>query len=275
MLGGNTSHRSRFGTYTVLLAQGQSAVQAFTNAFSVSTGAMLKQLQGYLERGKFASLDLAVNASLYSPRLLERRSLAPVETCFRLGDQLLRVGRLDAASRYFAEAEKLAPESPLPYEGQGLLAAESNKPQEALSLMERAIRNGSKSHLAYYIYGREKYRLLSKQPGNGGERPEAGVAEVRRAAEKALALMPGFAPAEHLLGVIVMAEGGRVIEAQRHLARAVELEPENDGYRLTLANAQVAGKDLEAARHTLSPLWLRSVDPEVRERAEEILKATE
>jgi Flp pilus assembly protein TadD len=61
--------------------------------------------------------------------------------------------------------------------------------------------------------------------------------------------------------------------AERHIARAIQLEPENQSYLLALAQAQLAGKDLAAARRTLEPLRLSYVNPEVRAHAEEMLKA--
>ena len=49
-----------------------------------------------------------------------------MEIYFRLGDELLRIDRLDAAGDFFDRAEKIAPAGPLPYEGLGLLAMERN-----------------------------------------------------------------------------------------------------------------------------------------------------
>ena len=54
-----------------------------------------------------------------------------METYFRLGDELLRIDRPDAAEKYFTQAQKLAPASPLPYEGLGLLAAQRGQHDEA------------------------------------------------------------------------------------------------------------------------------------------------
>ena len=50
------------------------------------------------------------------------RPLVPVEVCFRLGDQLLRINRLESAAAYFEQGQKLAPRSPFPLEGLGLLS---------------------------------------------------------------------------------------------------------------------------------------------------------
>jgi len=51
------------------------------------------------------------------------------------------------------------------------------------------------------------------------------------------------------------------------------MEPENQAYLLSLAQAQLAAHDPKAARHTLEPLCLPYVEPEVRAHAEEMIKA--
>src|SRR5258707_5928265 len=109
MLGENGSHKAGFGQLTVLLRMGQSPEQAFTNALRTSLPAFENQLRRYLERGNFQPLALAMNADLFAPRSLATRPLSTVETCCRLGDQLLRVGRVDSAEAYFVQAQKIAP----------------------------------------------------------------------------------------------------------------------------------------------------------------------
>ena len=273
MLGDNPAHRARFAQLTPLLRQGQPIEQAFTNAFRTSLAAMERDLRQYLDRGRFVPLVLMVQVSLKGPQALTTRGLTPVETRFRLGDQLLRLGRLEAAESYFAQAQKLAPASPLPYEGLGLLAAERGQHAEAVRYLDNALRRGSASFLAHYSYARERVRLLNG-PGDTYSRlgPEDG-AEVQRELEKALALMPDFGPAHYLLGVIELVQGESFGAAEQHLQRAIQLEPEHEGYLLTLAEVQLLKHESEAARRTLEPLRRPYVEAQVRRHAEEMLKA--
>src|ERR1035438_448367 len=60
-------------------------------------------------------------------------------------DELFRINRPDAAESYFKQAQKLAPASPLPYEGLGLLAAERGQHVEALRDLKDALQHGSTS----------------------------------------------------------------------------------------------------------------------------------
>jgi len=56
------------------------------------------------------------------------------------------------------------------------------------------------------------------------------------------------------------------------LQLAIQLEPENPSYLLTLAQAQLRDHDPNAARRTLEPLLLPNVDPKLRAQATEILQ---
>ena len=87
--------------------------------------------------------------------------------------------------------------------------------------------------------------------------------------------MPDFGPAHHLLGFFDMVQGENLPLAEKHLQRAIELEPENESYRLSLAQAQLRKKDPEAALKTLASLRLPYVDEQIRKHAEDLIKRIE
>ena len=93
---------------------------------------MEAELRRYLRQGRFTPIELVLPADISSPITLTTRPITPVENYFRLGDELLRINRPDTAEPYFKQAQKLAPASPLPYEGLGLLAAERGQHEAAL-----------------------------------------------------------------------------------------------------------------------------------------------
>ena len=272
MLGGNPAHKANFRQFTPLLRQGQSPEQAFTNAFRTSLPAMEAELKQYLKRGKFEPLEFALSANLNTARSFVTRPLTPMEVHYRLGDELMHIGRLETAESYFLQAKKLAPASPLPYAGLGQLAAREGKSKEAVHLLRQAMQLGSVNFLGHYIYAREKYLLTGNGPTLHTLDKEK-AAEIRGELQKALALMPDFGPAHHLLGFFDMVQGEDLAGAEKHVARAIELEPENQSYLLTLAQVQLARSDADRARRTLEPLRLPYVEPEVRAHAEEMLKA--
>jgi tetratricopeptide (TPR) repeat protein len=272
MLGRNGANKASFGQLTALLRQGETPAQAFTNALRTPLPAMENQLRRYIEGGKFDVQPLSMRADLYASRAFSTRGLAPVEVCVRLGDQLMRVGRPEAAETYFVRGEKMAPRSPLPFEGLGILAASRGQHAEAVRDLNEALHRGSVSFLAHYAYAREKYQLTA----NGSDRYSAigpePASEIRAELQKSLGLMPDFGPAHRLLGFFEMAQGENLPAAEQHLQRAIQLEPENLSYHLSLAQAQLRRNEIEAARRTLEPLRLPYVEAQLRAHAEEILR---
>jgi tetratricopeptide (TPR) repeat protein len=272
MLGDNPAHKAHFSQLTTLLRQGQTPAQAFTNAFRTTLPAMEAQLRRYLERGKFESLALAVNADLSAPRAMTRRSIAPVETCFYLGNELLRIDRLEPAQKYFEQAQKFAPTSPLPFEGLGLLAAERKKSDEAVRQLRESLQHGSKSFLAHYTFAKERFHLTADSKERYTTLDKELATEIRTELLKSIALMPDFGPAHQLLGFFEMVQGEDLAAAEQHLRKSVQLEPENQWYLLALAQAQMAQKNSDGARHTLEPLRLPYVEAKLRAHAEELIQ---
>ena len=272
MLGDNAVLKPRFGQLTALLRQGQLPEQAFTNALRITLPGMENLLRGYLERGRFEPLNLTVNADLSAPRSFFTRSISPVETCFRLGDLLMRVNRFDEAGHYFEQGQKIAPKSSLPYEGLGLLASARKNHEEAMRQLGAALEHGSTSFLAHYGYAREKLRLTAQSGENYVRIGGTEAAVIREELQKSLTLMPNFGPAHHLLGFFLLIQGEELAEAEKHLQRAIQLEPENQAYLFSLAQVQVRKNEPDAAQRTLEPLRLPYADAQLRAHAEEMMR---
>ncbi len=272
MAGDNAAYKARFGQFTQLLRQGQLPEPAFTNALQSTLPAVEAELRRYLRQGRFTPIDLALPANISSAVILTTRAITPVETYFRLGDELLRIDRLDAAGQYFARAQTLAPASPLPYEGLGLLAAERGRHDEALRCLKEAIQRGSTNFLAYYAFAREQYQLTADSENRFAPVKPAAAAEIRRELQKSLALMPDFGPAHELLGFFELVQGDHLAVAEQHLQRAIQLEPEKPAYLFSLAQAQLRSRNFDAARRTLAPLLLPNMDAKLRAQAEEMLQ---
>lgn len=263
--------RARFGQYTVLLRQGENAEEAFTNALRMSLPGMEAQLRRYLANGVFPPLQLRVAGSLGAPVSLTTRAMTPVEIYFRLGDELLRIDRLDAAGAFFDAAQKLAPASPLPYEGKGMVAAQAENSSEILPELTSALQRGSTSFLAYFFYARERYRQTAEGDKYGPIKGQPAT-EVYYDLQKSLSLMPQYAPAHELLGFFEMVQGNDPADAEKQLQWAIQLEPENDSYLFTLAQFQFRTGASEAARQTLEPLLKANVDAELRQHAQMLVQ---
>jgi tetratricopeptide (TPR) repeat protein len=272
MLGPSSVRKAQFAQLTPLLRQGQPPEQAFTNAFRTSPAAMENELRSYLERGKFVSHEFALNTDLSAPRALSWRTISPAETCFRLGDQLLRVGRLDAAESYFEKSKELAPRGPLAFEGLGLLASVRGRSEESVRLLGEALQRGSVSFLAHYTYAREKYRMTSRSPDLYEPIQGATATEIRAELQKSLSLMPSFGPAHHLLGFFELVQGENLASAETHLQKAIQLEPEEQAYVFSMAQVRLMKDGPEAAKRTLEPLRRPYVPAKLRSQVEEMLK---
>jgi tetratricopeptide (TPR) repeat protein len=272
MAGDNPAYKARFGQFTQLLREGQLPEQAFTNALQTTLPAVEAELRRCLKAGRLTPIELALKADISFPITLTTRPTTPVENYFRLGDELFRINRLDAAESHFKQAQKLAPASPLPYEGLGLLAAERNQHDEALRDLQAALQHGSTSFLVFYIYAREQYQLTADAQDRHAPLKNDAAAEIRGELQKSLALMPDFGPAHELLGFFEMVQGDNLALAEQNLQRAIQLEPENPACLFSLAQLQLRNHNLEAARVTLQPLLLPNVDAKLRAHAEEMIQ---
>jgi tetratricopeptide (TPR) repeat protein len=266
------AYKMRFQQFTPLLRQGQVPEQAFTNALQTALPVMDAELARYLQRGRFAPIRLLLPANVASATALNSREITPVETFFLLGNELLRIDRLNEAESYFRQAQRRAPASPLPYEGLALLAARREKHAEALSELEEALTRGSISFLAHYLHAQEKYRLTADSQGGYSPLKQQELAALRGELRKSIALMPNFAPAHQLLGFLEMVQCEDLALAEQELQLAIQLEPDNPSYLLSLAQVQLRNKNAAAARRTLEPLLLPNVESTLRAHAREMLE---
>jgi tetratricopeptide (TPR) repeat protein len=270
MAGGNGQYRARFGQFTTLLRQGQFSVPAFTNAFQTTLPVVQLELRRYLARGVFPPIDLSLSADVSAPIKLTTRPLTPVEIYFRLGDELLRVDQPAEAETHFLQAHKIAPASPLPDEGLGLLANQRGDHDTALRHLKSAIQLGSTSYLAYYLCALEEFKATADGEDRYTRIKAAQAAEIRGHLAQSIALMPSFGPSQQLCGVLEMVQGEHLAEAGQHLLAALQLEPENPSYVLSLAQYQYLTKNPTAARLTLEPLLRPNADQKFRSDAEKL-----
>jgi len=269
MAGDNAVLRERFAQFTPLLKQGQSPEQAFTNALGVSLPAMQAELQRYAKAGHYAAIVLRLNGTVGGPVTITSLPVTPVEILYRFGDEQLHIGRLDSAASWFNQAEKLAPASPLPYEGLARLAEEQDNHTEALTDLTQSMKLGSTSYVAHYLYAQEKYLQTSHGSDVHSRIEGDSAAEVKNELDKSIAIMPSYGPAHELLGFFEMVQGDNLPAAELQLQTAIALEPENQAYQFTLAQLQVSEHELDAARRTLQPLLLLpNVDPKVKASAQ-------
>jgi tetratricopeptide (TPR) repeat protein len=271
MNGDNPVLKARFAQFTPLLRLGESPEQAFTNALRMPLTQVDAELHRYLERGQFESITAVVPVDLSTPQAFSSRLIGKAEACFHLGDQLMRIQRFDAARDYFMKAQKIAPASPLSYEGLGLLAALQEKPAEAVARFKESFAHGSTNFLAYFACADQQIQLASDADGSFSRLKESLADEISVELQKAISLMPSFGPAQELLGQVELVQGRDPAQAEQHMETAIRLEPEKLWYLLPLAQAQILNRNPDAARQTLESLRRPYVESKLRARAESAL----
>ena len=271
MAGDSPILRERFAQYTPLLKQGESPVQAFTNALGVSLPAMQAELKRYAQAGRFTPIVLRLNGTIATPVTITSRRVTPVEILFRFGDEQLHIGRMDSAASWFKQVRNTAPASPLPYEGLGVSWRKiRDNAGEALSDLQQAAKLGPLTLRGAFCVceGENIMRPCMARTCTRGLRGDQ-AAEVRGELKKSIAMMPTFGPAHWLLGFFEMVQGDNLALAEKELQTAIALEPENQSYQFTLAQVQLSEHELDAARRTLQPLLLLpNVDPKLRASAQ-------
>ncbi len=273
MNGDNPALKSRFGQFTKLLRDGEPPQKAFTNSLKMSFTTVEAELHRYLERGVFEPVNYVVPGNLNTRRVLASRPLTPVETAFWLGNELFRINRLEDARAYFDRGVKIAPNSPLGYEGLGLIAAEKDKHAEAVRLLKSALERNSTSFIAHSTYAHERLLMETDGAGNFKQLDNTLAEELRSELVKSLVLMPNYAMAHQLLGIVQLSRGQNLDEAEQHFQRVLELQPENQSCQLSLAEVKWKRNDNAGAKAMLTILAASAKSPEVRKNAAELLKA--
>jgi hypothetical protein len=271
MSGENPQYTARFGQFTTLLRQGWLPEQAFTNSLRTTLPRVDYELNRYLARGLFRPIPLVLATNISAPVPTHVFAAPPAEVNFRLGDELLRVGNGEASEPYFVRAHQLAPASPRPEEGLGLLADQQGRRDQTLRHLKAAIDLGSENYLVYYLYARERYRAMGDAQDRHTRLTGPPAAEIRGLLERAIRLMPDFAPAHELLGFFEMVQGDDLERAKAQLVLAMQLEPDNQSYLISLAQLLMRAGDAEAARRTLQPLLGPAAPADLRNSAQAIL----
>ena len=272
MNGNHAQYRAGFSQFTALVQAGQLPATAFTNAFHASMATAEVALRGYLADGKFSPIDLPLTTDISAAIAIQSRPLTPVEINFRLGNELLRIQRGDVAEKYFNQAKKIAPLSPLGDEGLGLLASQREKTTMAVRALRSAIDLGSTSFLTYYVYAEEKLHTTADARHRYTHLDKTPAQELRGALEHSITLMPDFGPAHQLLGFFELVQNENLAKAEMHLRRAIQLEPENPAYLFPLAQLQMRQHHTDAARQTLEPLLRANVEPKLQAEADELMQ---
>ena len=233
--------------FVALLSKGTDASKALAEAFQLDLTVLDSELRKNARRFMFPSQNLKL-ASL-EPSVAAVRDLTAAEEEAYKGDLFFRTFKSKEAEGCFRKAIALDSQSPMGYEGMGFLRTRQNRRGAAAEFFKAAIDRGSKTLLPYYYHAESLVQELSRDPSN------TELAKVaRRELDGVVALKPDFAPAHHLLAHLPLAMGRGFEEGIPFAEAALNLEPGNEKYRLTLAKLQFHSKRFAEAQASLAPL---------------------
>jgi tetratricopeptide (TPR) repeat protein len=260
MVGDKAAHRATLQTYINAMTKGATEEQAAAQAFGD-----LKQLQAAL----FAYIGNAAFYYIKAPPPPEIRAtdlrvheLAEAEVdAYRGGFAAVR-GRTQDAIPILEQAVKLDPKLALGYQYLGFAEYQDRKHAEALADFTRAIELNPKNALTRFL----RAYLTSTQGGTVGD--DRQMQEDLRAA---IAVSPEFAPPYGVLAVYMANQGDNLQEALKLAQKAQALEPGSTIYQIDLAQVLARMNRYKEARNIALHARVNASNPMERAEAEHFL----
>src|SRR5580658_873998 len=255
MVGDNSAHRPMLEAYVNAMTKGETEEQAAAQSFSD-----LKQLQAalyaYIENKRFYYLKGPPPPEI-SAGDLQVRELSDAEVdAYRGGFTAVR-GRTQEAIPILERAVKADPKLALGYQYLGFAEYQDKKYADALADFTRAIELNPTNALTRFL----RAYLTSTQRGAVGD--DVQMEEDLRAA---IASSPEFAPPYGVLAMYVANQGTDLPEALKLAKKAQALEPGNAVYQIDLASVLARMNRFQEARKIA--LHARGDATNPRERAE-------
>ena len=257
--------------YVELTGGGVAVEEAVRQAFGVEPSTLGWRLYAYMRDGRYEGrLEALPEPPAAAP---QGRQLSEAEAKARLGDLLLRAGRLGEAKEYLLGALALDASLAAAKVSLGLLLLQEGDVEGAKARLEEAVAADPQDHLAHYYYAG-----LLREEGPEAQSTVRGYAErtalIRSELRKAIELAPGFLNAYGLLVLTDVERNPELGEAAELLEQIRARAPERREFKLLLAKLRLREEKFDAARGLLraladDPLAL----PALRVEAEVVLKA--
>src|SRR5262245_48945883 len=267
MFGDKSIRQPQLVEFVRLFSSGIEWDKAFAQAFKTDYAAMEKALRRYIGNDTYSGMNYFLKTMEVETDMTVQ-PLEEAEVQFYLGDLLLHTNRVDESVAYFDQARTLDSNLARPYEGLGFVAMRRSNYEQARENFKNAVAHNSQNHLAHYYYAEA---LMREAFGAGsGAKPESSL--IVDELKKAINLMPGFAPSYHTLAEVHLAVGDSLEEADQALKTAMQLDPQNRFFALTLAQLQIKQNSYDEARKTLGPLIAADADPAIKQSAQHLME---
>ena len=222
--------------YVTAVAGGVPADAAFLDAFGETPAAMNPRLSQYVRRPAFKSRMYVLNERIEVGEPESARVLAPAEADAQLGRIQVRVNRAAEAAPRIEAAARAASDSAETQLALALLRLNEGRAADARAPLEKAVALAPNDFLTQYLYGLLLLRDTIDTPGGEQDKRELAHAALTRA----VAANPESADALAWQAYADIAAGTRLEEARDATRRAVALAPNEQSYRLQLADIEAA-----------------------------------
>lgn len=260
MVGDKQAHKPMLDAYLDALLHGATEEQAATKGFG-DLNNLQKALQTYIGKQMFYALTGGPPTPVPASEL-HTRELSEAELDAYRGGFAALMGRTQEAITILEQAVKLDPKLALGYQYLGFAEYEDKKPAEALADFTRAIELNPKNALTRFL----RAYLASTQGGAVGN--DEQMEEDLRAA---IAVSPEFAPPYGVLAMYVANQGTDLPEALKLAQKAQALEPGNAAYQIDLASILARMNRLQEARKIAMHARSNATNPGERAQAERFL----
>jgi Tfp pilus assembly protein PilF len=220
---------------------------AFQSAFGVTTEQFDRELQNYFHSTNAiryyrqpAPEGLAEGAYTAKPISILDAQAALADLHFHELDH-----RGQAPEEFQAVLQK-DPNNAIANRGLGYTYVFQKKFDQALPLIKKAVEADPSDAHGHYLYA---FLLSQESDEHNAER----AAMIVKEAQAAIAIDPGFADAYELLGHAAMLKHDNAA-AQDALFKAIELQPQDETYRLNLAGFYMSVRNWDSAKQLLAPI---------------------
>ncbi len=209
-----------------LASQKVDSVTAATRAFGDLTR-LQKNLEQYVNQQSFHYVKVPASTQV-DESAFESKELSETQAAAIRADFLAYVGRTAEARALLNEILQQDPNNVSAHETMGFLAFHEGNIDEARKWYGEAVKLDSQSYLAHYYFAVMSMRSGALSPEN--------EAQVENSLKTAIKLNAAFAPSDDALAAFY-GMGRRNLDDARMLSlQAIQLDPANLAYRLTLAN---------------------------------------
>jgi tetratricopeptide (TPR) repeat protein len=260
MVGDKSAHRASLQSYLNAMTKGATEEQAAAQAFGD-----LNQLQAalfaYIRNAAFYYIKAPPPPEIATGDLqVHELSEAEVDA-YRGGFAAVR-GRTQEAIPILEQAVKLDPKLALGYQYLGFAEYQEKKHAEALADFTRAIELNPKNALTRFL----RAYLASTQGGAIGD-----DTQMEEDLRTAIAVSPEFAPPYGVLAVYLSNQGQNLPEALKLAQKAQALEPGSAIYQIDLASVLARMNRFQDARKIAEHARSNATNPGEREEAQRFL----